>query len=106
MYCPRMAAKSELLIDRLDQMAAFRRIARIRQFEQRCLELSNKGLVAGSIHPCLGHEAIPVGAPGAFQHADRDLATSGTAGWALETGGPIVGLLDEIVHRGAGSERA
>ena len=97
-----MAAKSELLIDRLDQMAAFRRIARIRQFEQRCLELSNKGLVAGSIHLCLGQEAIPVGAMSALHPRDRVLATYRGHGWALECGVPIVGLLAEICHRAGG----
>ena len=43
-------------------LEAFRQMAVIRRFEERALELSLEGVIAGSMHLCLGQEAIPVGA--------------------------------------------
>jgi len=45
-----------------DPLEALRLMLLIRRFEERCLELSRQGEIAGSVHLCLGQEAIPAGA--------------------------------------------
>jgi 2-oxoisovalerate dehydrogenase E1 component len=67
---------------------AYLRMATIRAFEARATELT-AGIdpaILGSIHPCAGQEAIPVGAMSALDSRDRILATYRGHGWALEAG--------------------
>ena len=82
---------------------AYERMMLIRRFEERALELSADGVIAGSIHPCVGQEAIPVGALAALQPQDRVLATYRGHGWALATGTSPVALLAEIAQRAGGT---
>jgi 2-oxoisovalerate dehydrogenase E1 component len=81
---------------------AYRRMAIIRRFEDRTLELSGEGLIAGSIHLCFGQEAIPVGATAALQPQDRVLSTYRGHGWALACGTHPAALLGEIAQRAGG----
>jgi 2-oxoisovalerate dehydrogenase E1 component len=74
----------------------------IRRFEERCLKLSHDGVIAGSVHLCLGQEAIPVGALAALSEADRVLPTYRGHGWAIACGVPAENLLAEICHRAGG----
>ena len=60
---------------------AYRSMLTIRRFEERVLEL-RRAMIAGSVHLCLGQEAIPVGALAALEGSDRVLATYRGHGWA------------------------
>ncbi|MEO3824733.1 thiamine pyrophosphate-dependent enzyme [Actinomadura sp. B10D3] len=80
----------------------YRQVSTIRRFEERILELSKDGEVAGSVHVCLGQEAVPAGVMAALRDADRVLPTYRGHGWALACGVPVVPLLAEICHRGDG----
>lgn len=81
---------------------AYRQMATIRRFEEQILELGREGVIAGSIHLCLGQEAIPVGALAALQDRDRVLSTYRGHGWALACGTDPEALMAEIAQRGAG----
>lgn len=81
---------------------AYRQMAFIRRFEEKCLELSRVGEVAGSIHLCLGQEAIPVGAMAVLQPNDRVLATYRGHGWALASRADPVAVMAEIAQRSGG----
>ncbi len=83
--------------------SAYQRMSLIRRFEGRVLELSAEGLAAGSIHPCFGQEAIPVGALAALQPQDRVLATYRGHGWALACGSEPAAVLGEIAQRAGGT---
>ena len=86
----------------LDTSSAYRRMSIIRQFEERCLQLSREGLIPGSIHLCLGQEAIPVGVCAALEDRDRVIATYRGHGWAIARGVPLEPLLAEICQRAGG----
>jgi 2-oxoisovalerate dehydrogenase E1 component len=86
----------------LDVLDLYRRISVIRQFEERCLELSRAGFIQGSIHLCLGQEAIPVGVSEALEPRDRVIATYRGHGWAISRGVPLEPLLGEICQRAGG----
>src|SRR5687768_3292432 len=81
---------------------AFRQMAVIRRFEERALELSLEGLIAGSVHLCLGQEAIPVGALSVLEDRDRVLTTYRGHGWAIACGVPLDALLGELCQRAEG----
>jgi len=80
----------------------YEQMLRIRRFEELCLRLSAEGHIAGSIHPCLGQEAIPVGALTVLDQRDRVLATYRGHGWALACGTTPEALLAEICGRATG----
>lgn len=88
--------------EELTAVDAYRRMALIRRFEERALDLSRDGHVAGSIHLCLGQEGIPVGAVSALAEQDRVFATYRGHGWALACGSSPEAVLAEIVQREGG----
>lgn len=81
---------------------AYRRMAFIRAFEEQVLELGREGEVAGSIHLCLGQEAIPVGALAALDEQDRVISTYRGHGWALACGASPRAVMAEIAQRADG----
>lgn len=83
-------------------LRAYRRMARIRGFEQLCMQFSEAGLAVGSIHLCAGQEAIPVGTLEALGDEDRISATYRGHGWALEVGLDPFAVMSEICHRATG----
>jgi TPP-dependent pyruvate/acetoin dehydrogenase alpha subunit len=83
---------SDLTHDYLD-------ILRIRRFEEQVLELVGSGEITGSVHLCIGQEAVPVGACRSLREGDRVVATYRGHGWALSRGVPMVELLAEILGR-------
>ena len=89
----------------LDLTAAFREMLRIRRFEEECLALREADEVAGSLHPCCGQEAIPVGALACLEDGDRVLATYRGHGWAIACGVPLEALLAEVCGRSSGVNR-
>lgn len=86
----------------LNARSAYRGMALIRRFEDQCLELGREGHVAGSVHLCLGQEAIPVGAVAGLQPQDRILSTYRGHGWALAAGSDPLALMAEIAQRADG----
>jgi 2-oxoisovalerate dehydrogenase E1 component len=91
-----------LLAGSLTPAEAYRRMVRIRRFEEQCLELSREGQVAGSIHLAFGQEAIPVGTVAALESQDRVLSTYRGHGWALAAGSDPFALMAEIAQRAEG----
>ena len=86
-----------------DQLrAAYEQMSMIRAVEDACMALSIEGFAAGSMHLCLGQEAIPVGAVSALADTDRITTTYRGHGWAVARGVPIETLLAEICHKEAG----
>ncbi|MBY6362485.1 alpha-ketoacid dehydrogenase subunit alpha/beta [Rhodococcoides corynebacterioides] len=88
--------------DTFSHADAYRGMALIRRFEEQILDLGREGFIAGSIHLCLGQEAIPVGTLAALQPQDRVLSTYRGHGWALACGSDPTALMAEIAQRGAG----
>jgi 2-oxoisovalerate dehydrogenase E1 component len=66
-------------------VALLREMLRIRELEQRSLDLSQTTppQVVGSAHLCAGQEAVPVGTIAGLQEADQVIATYRGHGWAL-----------------------
>ncbi|MCQ6272309.1 thiamine pyrophosphate-dependent enzyme [Pseudarthrobacter sp. R1] len=77
-------------------------MAFIRKFEEQVQDLGREGHVVGSVHLCLGQEAIPVGAMSVLEPGDKVLATYRGHGWALACGADPLALMAEIAQRADG----
>jgi TPP-dependent pyruvate/acetoin dehydrogenase alpha subunit len=75
---------------------------RIRTFEERVRDMSQARQIIGSVHLCIGQEAIPVGACGVLQPQDAVFATYRGHGWALAKGVPLEGAFAELLGRETG----
>ena len=98
------AARPIAAQDRGFAIEAFSRIAFIRAFEAKVLELSrtNPPSVVGSTHLCAGQEAVPLGAIAALREDDQVVSTYRGHGWALASGLDPAAVLAEICHRATG----
>src|SRR3954470_16868546 len=85
-----------------DLVDLYRRMATIRMFEERAVELFGKGLITGSTHPCIAQEAISVGACAAIRPDDLILATYRGHGAALAKGCDPGRVLAELLTRTTG----
>jgi 2-oxoisovalerate dehydrogenase E1 component len=88
--------------EELTPVSALTAMTFIRRFEEECLALSGEGLVQGSIHLCVGQEAIPVGAMSVLGEQDRVISTYRGHGWALACGADPTAVMAEIAQRAGG----
>ncbi len=93
---PDHAARPELLLELYRQMLI------IRLFEEKAIELFARGLISGSTHPCIGQEAIAVGACAALRPDDLVLATYRGHGVAIAKGSLPRSLMAELLTRTTG----
>lgn len=75
---------------------------RIRGFEERVRELALSKQIIGSVHLCIGQEAIAVGACAALEPQDTVFATYRGHGWALARGVPMAPAFAELLGRATG----
>ena len=83
-------------------VAIYRKMVRIRNFEDRAVELFGKGMITGSTHPCIAQEAISVGACAALEPQDLVLATYRGHGAALAKGSDPGRVMAELLTRTTG----
>lgn len=71
----------------------------IRRTEERLVSMVRAGQIIGSVHPCLGQEAIPTAVCEVIGAQDPVIATYRGHGWALARGVPVVELIAEVMGR-------
>lgn len=74
-------------------------LLRIRLFEEEVYALARSGEITGSVHLCLGQEAVPVGACRSLSKEDSVVATYRGHGWAISRGVPMADLFAELLGR-------
>ena len=79
-----------------------RMMLRIRQFDQRALELYREGVMRGTTHPYIGMEAVAVGTCASLRPADRITSTHRGHGHCLAKGGDPRLMMAELLGRAAG----
>jgi pyruvate dehydrogenase E1 component alpha subunit len=84
-------------------LALLRQMLRIRQFEDRCVDLYQNQKIRGFLHLCNGEEAIAVGAMQALEPRDAIVATYREHGHALARGLPMGEVMAELYGKQAGS---
>lgn len=77
----------------------YRTMLTIRRVEERLTQAHADGQVTGSMHLCIGQEAVPTGACAALQDGDPVVATYRGHGWALARGTSAGALMAEVMGR-------
>jgi TPP-dependent pyruvate/acetoin dehydrogenase alpha subunit len=77
----------------------YERMCVIRCFEERVMSLVQGREIAGSVHLCIGQEAIPAGACGALDPDDAVVGTYRGHGWAIARGVPLADMFAELLGR-------
>lgn len=77
----------------------YRQMLRIRLLEENMMKLKSAGEVPGSIHLCVGQEAIPVGAARSLTADDHITATYRGHGWAIVAGSAPTDIFAEVMGR-------
>lgn len=80
-------------------IADYQQMLRIRLVEEALIDLKAVGEVPGSMHLCIGQEAIPVGACRALGEHDLVTATYRGHGWALARGTSPSALIAEVMGK-------
>ncbi len=81
----------------------YRAMLTIRRFEEKVLELRKADYISGSVHLCIGQEAIPVGLCSVRRSRDPVFATYRGHGWALACGSKPESLFRELLGRRGGT---
>lgn len=81
----------------------YRMMLTIRLFEERVRSMRLENEIVGSVHLCIGQEAIPVGVVGQLDlPRDVVLATYRGHGWAIACRVPLASLFAELLGRSTG----
>jgi acetoin:2,6-dichlorophenolindophenol oxidoreductase subunit alpha len=83
-------------------LGLYRQMLVIRKFEEKAVELFAKGLITGSTHPCIGQEAVAVGACAGLGPDDLVLATYRGHGVAIAKGADPKEVMAELLTRATG----
>ena len=95
-------AQSAATVSSDQALGWYRQMVHIRKFEEKVVELSGRGLVSGSTHPCIAQEAVSVGCISALSGEDLVLATYRGHGAFLARGGDPKAAMAEILCRETG----
>lgn len=87
------------MIRPLEPADARRTMATVRFFEEECMRLKQDGEIPGSIHLCIGQEAIPAGACSQLAPDDAVTATYRGHGWAIARGVDLAQMFAEMMGR-------
>lgn len=83
----------------------WRRMLRVRRFEERCVELYSAERIRGFMHLCVGEEAVAAGVVGSLREEDAVVSTYREHGHALVRGVPMTAILAEMFGRVTGCSR-
>jgi pyruvate dehydrogenase E1 component alpha subunit len=84
------------------ELRVYRIMVTIRSFEQKLQELSKKGILRGSIHFCIGQEAVAAGVCAALKPTDYITSTHRGHGHAIAKGARVGPMFAELLGKATG----
>lgn len=84
-------------------LGLYRRMMRIRMFEERAMELYRNGRIPGLLHPYVGQEAVAAGVCQALRKEDYILSTHRGHGHSLAKGMPMYKIMSELYGKETGA---
>src|SRR3984893_6798445 len=87
---------------RAQQLEAYRRMLRIRKFEEEGTRLYTAGTIPGAYHASIGQEATIVGACMALRDDDAMTGTHRSHGHPIGKGADLNGLMAELMAKATG----
>lgn len=91
-----------MTFDRTQTLEAYRRMCRIRRFEEEGVRLFKTGAISGAYHASIGQEATIVGACMALQANDTMTGTHRSHGHPIGKGANLNALMAELMGRETG----
>jgi TPP-dependent pyruvate/acetoin dehydrogenase alpha subunit len=88
--------------DRFVDLRMYKTMASIRSFEKKLGELSRKGILRGSIHFCIGQEAVAAGVCAALQPTDYITSHHRGHGHAIAKGARMDLMIAELLGKATG----
>lgn len=88
-----------------DLQNAYRQMVVIRKFEETIRDLYQQGKIRGSFHPCVGQEAVAVGACAALRRDDYMTCTYRGHGHALAKGLSVRAAMAEMLGKATGCSK-
>src|SRR5215472_1532644 len=89
-------------LTRLQQLEAYRRMVRIRSFEEEGIRLFKAGEIPGAYHASIGQEGTIVGACLALRDNDAMTGTHRSHGHPIGKGADLKGLMAELMGKETG----
>lgn len=91
-----------MLLNKTQQLETYRRMQRIRQFEEAAAEQYTAGKIPGACHVSIGQEAAIVGACMALRDDDYITGTHRSHGHPVGKGGKLDALMAELMGKATG----
>ena len=91
-----------MALDKQQLEEMYRRMCRIRYFEEAVIEIHSSGELIGPAHPYIGEEAVAVGACAALEDTDRIAGNHRSHGHPIAKGGDVNGEMAEILGKVGG----
>ncbi len=91
-----------MLFDASLCLAMYEQMLAIRRFEEKAIELFEKGLIRGNVHPCIGQEAVSVGVCANLRRDDYMTSTHRGHGNCLAKGADPRLMMAELLGRATG----
>ena len=89
-------------LDKQQLEEMYRRMCRIRYFEEAVIEIHSSGELIGPAHPYIGEEAVAVGACAALRDSDRIAGNHRSHGHPIAKGGDVNRAMAEILGKSDG----
>lgn len=91
-----------MLEDKSLLMEMLRRMVRIRRFEERVIQMVERGEIVGAAHSYIGEEAVAVGACLALRDDDWITGNHRSHGHPIAKGGDVKGAMAELLGKSTG----
>jgi pyruvate dehydrogenase E1 component alpha subunit len=91
-----------MALDKQQLEEIYRRMCRIRYFEEAVIEIHSSGELIGPAHPYIGEEAVAVGACAALEESDRIAGNHRSHGHPIAKGGDVKRAMAEILGKSDG----
>jgi len=91
-----------MTLDKHQLEEMYRRMCRIRYFEEAVIEIHSSGELIGPAHPYIGEEAVAVGACAALRDSDRIAGNHRSHGHPIAKGGDVNRAMAEILGKADG----
>ncbi len=88
-----------MALDKQQLEEMYRRMCRIRYFEEAVIEIHSSGELIGPAHPYIGEEAVAVGACAALRDDDRIAGNHRSHGHPIAKGGDVKRAMAEILGK-------
>jgi TPP-dependent pyruvate/acetoin dehydrogenase alpha subunit len=91
-----------LPVDKKRCLKMYEQMLMIRRFEEKAIELFENNLIRGSIHSCIGQEAVSVGGCATLRPEDYMVNTHRGHGNCIAKGGNLKRMMAELLGKSTG----